>query len=62
MKKKYIVAKSISGIQLIPYIKSTYHYMAVGVISPGGRGTLIHYLYGYMPPIGNGVVILKLLF
>ena len=26
---------------------------------PGGRGTPIHYLYGYVPP--NGVVILKLL-
>ena len=25
----------------------------------GGRGTPIHYLYGYVPP--NGVVILKLL-
>ena len=25
----------------------------------GGEGTLIHYLYGYVPP--NGVVILKLL-
>ena len=28
-------------------------------ISPGGEGTPIHYLYGYVPP--NGVVILKLL-
>ena len=27
--------------------------------TPGGRGTPIHYLYGYVPP--NGVVILKLL-
>ena len=27
--------------------------------SPGGGGTPIHYLYGYVPP--NGVVILKLL-
>ena len=26
---------------------------------PGGGGTPIHYLYGYVPP--NGVVILKLL-
>ena len=29
------------------------------VKSPGGGGTPIHYLYGYVPPIG--VVILKLL-
>ena len=27
--------------------------------TPGGGGTPIHYLYGYVPP--NGVVILKLL-
>ena len=29
------------------------------VLKPGGGGTPIHYLYGYVPP--NGVVILKLL-
>ena len=29
------------------------------VTSPGGGGTPIHYLYGYVPP--KGVVILKLL-
>ena len=28
-------------------------------VGPGGGGTPIHYLYGYVPP--NGVVILKLL-
>ena len=29
------------------------------LIAPGGGGTPIHYLYGYVPP--NGVMILKLL-
>ena len=28
-------------------------------VHPGGGGTPIHYLYGYVPP--NGVAILKLL-
>ena len=31
----------------------------IAVSRPGGGGTPIHYLYGYVPP--NGVVILKLL-
>ena len=32
-KKKYIAAKSIQcGIQLIPWVKPAYHYIAVGEI------------------------------
>ena len=34
-------------------------YYAPGYYCPGGGGTPIYYLYGYVPP--NGVVILKLL-
>ena len=30
-----------------------------GYVTPGGGGTPIHYLYGYVPP--NGAAILKLL-
>ena len=37
---------------------NNYHQMSL-TPPPGGGGTPIHYLYGYVPP--NGVVILKLL-
>ena len=33
--------------------------LQLGSAGPGGEGTPIHYLYGYVPP--KGVVILKLL-
>ena len=38
-------------------IKVWVIYIQAG--TPGGGGTPIHYLYGYVPP--NGVVILKFL-
>ena len=49
------------------YIRLRSHRISHPVVSglrqshsiPGGGGTPIHYLYGYVPP--NGVVILKLL-
>ena len=40
--------------------KTQIHDGGHRVIIPGGGGTPIHYLYGYVPP--KGVVILKLLF
>ena len=37
----------------------TFLNLEKGVKIPGGQGTPLYYLYGYVPP--NGVVILKLL-